>query len=91
MQWKTISLLQFFLHFLSVLQRIKLAVATQREDFRNRIENVSLAEVNYAVLMGLDSVNLKSDVELNNIIRILNAVAMTFNIKDLQTLSANGK
>lgn len=35
--------------------------------------------------------NLKSDVELNNIIRILNAVAMTFNIKDLQTLSANGK
>ena len=35
--------------------------------------------------------NLKSNVELNNIIRILNAVAMTFNIKDLQTLSANGK
>ena len=34
--------------------------------------------------------NLKSNVELNNIIRILNAVAMTFNIKDLQTLSANG-
>lgn len=35
--------------------------------------------------------NFKSDVELNNIIRILNAVAMTFNIKDLQTLGANGK
>ena len=35
--------------------------------------------------------NLKSMVELNNIIRILNAVAMTFNIKDLQTLTANGK
>ena len=35
--------------------------------------------------------NLKSNVELNNIIRILNAVAMTFNIKDLQTLTANGK
>lgn len=34
--------------------------------------------------------NLKSNVELNNIIRILNAVAMTFNIKDLQTLTANG-
>ena len=34
--------------------------------------------------------NLKSKVELNNIIRILNAIAMTFNIKDLQTLSANG-
>ena len=35
--------------------------------------------------------NFKSGVELNNIIRILNAVAMTFNIRDLQTLSANGK
>ncbi len=58
--------------FLSVLQRIKLSVATQREDFRNRIENVSLAEVVYAVLMGLDSVNLKSDVELGGIDQILN-------------------
>ena len=58
--------------FLSVLQRIKLSVATQREDFRNRIENVSLAEVNYAVLMGLDSVNLKSDVELGGIDQLLN-------------------
>ena len=35
--------------------------------------------------------NFKSNVELNNIIRILNAVALTFNIKDLQTLTANGK
>ena len=34
--------------------------------------------------------NFKSKVQLNNLIRILNAVAMTFNIKDLQTLSANG-
>lgn len=34
--------------------------------------------------------SFKSKVELNNIIRILNAVAMTFNIKDLQTLTANG-
>lgn len=58
--------------FLSVLQRIKLSIATQREDFRNRIENVSLAEVNYAVLMGLDSVNLKSDVELGGIDQLLN-------------------
>lgn len=34
--------------------------------------------------------NFKSTVELNNIIKILNAIAMTFNIKDLQTLSAKG-
>lgn len=58
--------------FLSVLQRIKLSVATQREDFRNRIENVSLAEVTYAVLMGLDSVNLKTDIELGGLDQILN-------------------
>ncbi len=58
--------------FLAVLQRIKLAVATQREDFRKRIENVSLAEVTYAVLMGLDSVNLHSDIELGGLDQILN-------------------
>ena len=34
--------------------------------------------------------NLKSKVEIANIIRILNAVALTFNIKDLQTLTAKG-
>ncbi len=34
--------------------------------------------------------SFKSNVELNNIIKIVNAIAMTFNINDLQTLSANG-
>ena len=36
-------------------------------------------------------INFKSGAELSNIIKILNAFATTFNIKDLQTLSANGK
>ncbi len=36
-------------------------------------------------------INIKSGAELSNIVRILNAFAMTFNIKDLQTLTANGK
>ena len=35
--------------------------------------------------------NVKSNADLANVVKILNAVAMTFNIKDLQTLSANGK
>ena len=35
--------------------------------------------------------NVKSNVELANVIKILNAVALTFDIKDLQTLAANGK
>lgn len=58
--------------FLAVLQKIKLSTATQREDFRNRIENVSLAEVTYAVLMGLDSVNLQTDVEIGGLDQLLN-------------------
>jgi hypothetical protein len=33
----------------------------------------------------------KSGAELANVVKIVNAVAMTFNIKDLQTLSASGK
>ena len=36
-------------------------------------------------------INFKSGAELSNVVKILNAFAMTFNIKDLQTLSANGK
>lgn len=34
--------------------------------------------------------NFKSQAQLANIIKIINAFAMTFNFKDLQTLSANG-
>ena len=36
-------------------------------------------------------INVKSGAELANLVKILNSAAMTFNIKDLQTLSANGK
>lgn len=36
------------------------------------------------------NIDFKSQAQLNNIIRIINAFAMTFNFKDLQTLSANG-
>ena len=36
-------------------------------------------------------INFKSDAELANLVKIVNAFAMTFNIKDLQTLTANGK
>lgn len=35
--------------------------------------------------------NLKSDVEIANILRIIKEIAMIFDIKDLQTLTANGK
>jgi tyrosyl-tRNA synthetase len=61
--------------FFSVLQSLSLAQATQREDFRARAKNeqaVSLAEVCYGVLMGIDSVELKSDIELGGIDQLLN-------------------
>lgn len=35
--------------------------------------------------------NFKSQAELANILKIINTIAMTFDIKDLQTLTANGK
>lgn len=34
--------------------------------------------------------NFKSKAQISNLIKILNAIALTFDIKDLQTLSANG-
>jgi tyrosyl-tRNA synthetase len=54
-----------------VLQKIKHSVATQREDFKKR-EDVSVAEICYAALMGLDSVNLKTDIEIGGLDQLLN-------------------
>ncbi|MDQ0418622.1 tyrosyl-tRNA synthetase [Croceifilum oryzae] len=59
----------------AIFQQMSLAEATQRNDFRKRLENqqgVSLAEVCYGVLMALDSVNLESDIELGGIDQLLN-------------------
>jgi tyrosyl-tRNA synthetase len=59
----------------AILQGINLAEATQREDFRARQRNnqaVSLAEVCYGVLMGIDSVKLGCDVELGGDDQLLN-------------------
>lgn len=56
-------------------QMINLSQATQRDDFRKRIEKgstVSLAEVCYSVLMGIDSIALACDVEIGGIDQLLN-------------------
>ena len=56
-------------------QMINVSQAMQRDDFRKRSENglaVSLAEVCYSVLMGLDSVALNCDVEIGGIDQLLN-------------------
>ena len=58
-----------------LLQSVSLSEAMQRDDFRNRTKNgegVTLAEATYALLMGIDSVNLKTDIELGGLDQLLN-------------------
>ena len=59
----------------TIFQQISLSEAVQREDFRARMKNkqaVSLAEVCYGVLMGIDSVHLGSHVEIGGTDQLLN-------------------
>jgi len=59
----------------AIFQQINLSEAMQREDFRVRMRNeqaVSLAEVCYGVLMGIDSVHLGTHVEVGGIDQLLN-------------------
>lgn len=57
-----------------IFSHINLAQSLQRDDFRRRIENggLSLAEVCYAILMGLDSKELNTDIEIGGIDQLLN-------------------
>lgn len=71
-EWLNIMTLQ---EIFVIFQQINLSEATQREDFRTRKNNnqaVSLAEVCYGMLMGIDSMHLKSDVEIGGIDQLLN-------------------
>ncbi len=57
------------------LQLVSLTQATQRKDFKTRVESgssVSLAEVCYGPLMGIDSFILKADVEIGGVDQLLN-------------------
>ena len=59
----------------TIFQQINLSEAMQREDFRARMRNeqaVSLAEVCYGVLMGIDSVHLGTHVEIGGVDQLLN-------------------
>ena len=60
---------------ISHLQHISLSSATQRDDFRKRLASgntITLAETIYGFLMGLDSLHLKSDVEVGGVDQLLN-------------------
>ena len=57
------------------LQHISLSSATQRDDFRKRLASgntITLAETIYGFLMGLDSLYLKSDVEIGGVDQLIN-------------------
>lgn len=71
-QWLNPMTLQ---EIFAIFQQINLSEAMQREDFRVRMRNeqaVSLAEVCYGVLMGIDSVHLGTDIEIGGIDQLLN-------------------
>ncbi len=60
---------------ISMLQHISMSSATQRDDFRKRLSSgntVTLAETLYGFLMGLDSVELQSDIEIGAIDQLIN-------------------
>ncbi|MEI6420500.1 MAG: tyrosine--tRNA ligase [bacterium] len=59
------------------LQKINAAAAMQRDDFRKRAEKnqpVSMAELMYGLLMGFDSLKLKTDIEIGGLDQFLNVV-----------------
>lgn len=61
--------------WLKLTKGIGVSALLQREDFRKRLEAglpLSLAEAEYALLMGYDSVELKSDVEVGGVDQFLN-------------------
>jgi len=61
--------------WIQILKKVSLSSLLQREDFRKRISNgfgLSLAEVEYALFMGYDSVVLKPDIEIGGLDQFLN-------------------
>lgn len=61
--------------FIETLAKVGISELLQRDDFRQRLdkgEPLSVAEVIYSVVMAIDSVELKSDVEVGGLDQLLN-------------------
>lgn len=61
--------------FFKIAGAISFGAVAQREDFRERLKAggpVTLREANYASLMAIDSLHLKSDIEVGGIDQLLN-------------------
>ena len=63
-----------FSDFLGIAQNINAATILQRDDFRTRIAagGVTLAELTYGILQGLDSLHIGSTIELGGADQLLN-------------------
>lgn len=61
--------------FIGVLEKLPVAAAMQREDFRGRLaagSGLTMAELVYSVVMALDSVEIGADIELGGLDQLLN-------------------
>lgn len=61
--------------FIGVLEKLPVALPLQREDFRNRLaagSGLTIAELVYSVVMALDSVEIRADIELGGLDQLLN-------------------
>ncbi len=77
---------------LETLKGVNISASLQREDFRKRIEqgySLTLAELLYSVLMGLDSVALECDIEIGGIDQLLN-IQMCRTVMEKHGLPAEG-
>ena len=72
---------------------IELKLKNKKIDINSNIYTANNEKSTLCGILAKNKIDMifKSNVEINNIIKIVNAIAMTFNISDLQTLSANGK
>ncbi|WP_051560431.1 tyrosine--tRNA ligase [Clostridium beijerinckii] len=62
-------------NWVEIIKNISVSQLMQREDFRKRLNigvGISLAELEYALFMGYDSVSLKPDIELGGVDQFLN-------------------
>ncbi|HEY1485735.1 MAG TPA: tyrosine--tRNA ligase, partial [Micromonosporaceae bacterium] len=61
--------------FLTTLERLPVSAALQRDDFRTRLADgagLSMAELVYSVVMALDSVEVRADIEIGGLDQLLN-------------------
>jgi len=57
---------------LQMYRKVRVGPLLQRDDFRKRMDGLTIAEALYPTLMAIDSVNLKPDIELGGDDQLLN-------------------